>query len=426
MSDLKKRSYPHGDVAEPLYTSGPENNVGYRIQPWWTMVQEHLVEKEFIANTWALNRLQHGASGLLFYLTEEHYLPRILKDIQLEHISLGLVVEGNGPAVMETLLHHAHNEIIPVQKLRGFINIDPIEIAARTGIWHEKKMYELGELSRLTPTGMKYMCCNANFYGSCGASPATQLGLAVAHLDFYISNFGEVGLSQYWVALTSGTYIFEEIAKHRALRVLWRELLEAYDFPFVHLEIYSETSTTHQSRFDAHSNLLRATSAAFGAITGGADALQIRPYNSALKGFDEEGERLALNQHFMMAYESGMDRVMDPSKGSYFIENKTAAFVKEARLIWKEITQLGGILEALRSGWIQDRIDSEVKTAMPEKVLGVNFYPNDAEKLHEGITVAPPVSRAEHKERFMDRDIEPLRVVRWSEPLEFQRYSSTV
>jgi methylmalonyl-CoA mutase len=117
---------------------------------------------------------------------------------------------------------------------------------------------------------------------------------------------------------------------------------------------------------------------------------------------------------------------MDPSKGSYFIENKTAAFVKEARLIWKEITQLGGILEALRSGWIQDRIDSEVKTAMPEKVLGVNFYPNDAEKLHEGITVAPPVSRAEHKERFMDRDIEPLRVVRWSEPLEFQRYSSTV
>ena len=53
---------------------------------------------------------------------------------------------------MEALLHHAHKEIIPVQKLSGFINIDPVEIAARTGIWHENKMYELGELSRLTPT----------------------------------------------------------------------------------------------------------------------------------------------------------------------------------------------------------------------------------------------------------------------------------
>ena len=151
------------------------------------MVQEHLVEKEFIANDWAHNRLQQGASGLLFYLTDEQYLPRIIKGIKLEYISLGLVVEGSGPAVMEALLHHAHNEIIPVQKLRGFINIDPIEIAARTGIWHENKMYELGELSRLTPKHMKYMCCNANFYGSCGASTTTQLGLALAHLIFIYS-----------------------------------------------------------------------------------------------------------------------------------------------------------------------------------------------------------------------------------------------
>ena len=426
MSDLKKRSYPHGEVVEPLYTSSPDNNVGFRNHPWWTMVQEHLVEKEFIANDWAHNRLQQGASGLLFYLTDEQYLPRILEGIKLEYISLGLVVEGSGPAVMEALLHHAHNEIIPVQKLSGFINIDPIEIAARTGIWHENKMYELGELSRLTPTRMKYMCCNANFYGSCGASPTTQLGLALAHLDFYLSNFGDIGLSQYWVALTSGTYMFEEIAKHRALRVLWRELLEEYDYPFVHLEIYSETSTTHQSSFDAHSNLLRATSAAFGAVTGGADAVQIRPYNSVVKGFDAEGERLALNQHFIMAYESGMDRVMDPAKGSYFIEDKTSTLVKEAKLICKEIRQIGGIVEALKSGWIQDRIDSEVKEAMPEKVLGVNFYPNDAEKLPEGITIAPTLSRIEHMERFADRDIEPLRVIRWSESLEFQRHSSTL
>ena len=126
MSDLKKRSYPHGEVVEPLYTSSPDNNVGFRNHPWWTMVQEHLVEKEFIANDWAHNRLQQGASGLLFYLTDEQYLPRILEGIKLEYISLGLVVEGSGPAVMEALLHHAHNEIIPVQKLSGFINIEAV------------------------------------------------------------------------------------------------------------------------------------------------------------------------------------------------------------------------------------------------------------------------------------------------------------
>jgi methylmalonyl-CoA mutase N-terminal domain/subunit len=118
-----------------------------------------------------------------------------------------------------------------VDKLQGYINIDPVEIAARTGYWHEEKMYELGELSRLTPPQFKFMCCNANFYGSCGASVATQLGLAAAHLDFYLDNFGSVGYTQYWLALNAGTHPFEEMAKIRGARVLWKKLLEEYDLP---------------------------------------------------------------------------------------------------------------------------------------------------------------------------------------------------
>ena len=424
MSETTKRTYPHGTAVEPLYTSGPQNNPGFRAQPWWTMMQEHLVDKEFAANDWALQRLGHGASGLLFYLTDEHYLPRILKDIQLEYINLGLVIEGSGPAVMEALLHHAHNEIIPASKLRGFINIDPVEIAARTGVWHEEKMYELGELTRLAPKGMKFMCANANFYGACGASAATQLGLAAAHLDFYLSTFGEVGLEQYWVALTAGTYMFEEIAKHRALRMLWKQLLREYDLPEVHLEIYSETSTTHQSGYDMHTNLLRATSAAFGAIAGGADAVQIRPYNSVATWADAEGERLALNQHFMLAYESGMDRVMDPAAGSYFIENKTAELVAQATDILKEVRALGGLVEALKKGWVQDRIDSEVSTAMPNEVLGVNLYPLDGEELPEGMKASKRATRAAHQERHKDKEIEPLRAVRWAAELETERHNS--
>ena len=193
------------------------------------------------------------------------------------------------------------------------------------------------------------------------------------------------GLEQYWVALTAGTYMFEEIAKHRALRMLWKQLLEDYELPEVHLEIYSETSTTHQSGYDMHTNLLRATSAAFGAIAGGADAVQIRPYNSVAAWADAEGERLALNQHFMLAYESGMDRVMDPAAGSYFIENKTAELVAQATDILNEVRALGGLVEALKKGWVQDRIDSEVSTAMPNEVLGVNLYPLDGEELPEGM-----------------------------------------
>ncbi|MEY2963321.1 MAG: hypothetical protein RL754_582, partial [Bacteroidota bacterium] len=385
MSDTK-RTYADGRAVEPLYTSAEAQQPGFRAQPWWTMVQEHGVDKEFAANNWALDRLKHGASGLIFYLTDEHYLPRILKDIELPYINLGLVVEGSGSEVMEALLHHAHGEIVSAKDLRGFINIDPVEIVARTGRWHEEKMYDLGELSRLSPEGMKFMCVNANFYGICGADAITQLGLAAAHLDFYLEIFGTVGLKQYWLALSTGTHMFQEIAKHRAARLLWSKLLERHELPQVPLEIYSETTTVDQSGYDIHTNLLRATSAAFGAIVGGADHVQIRPYD-ALAGGSAEGERLALNQHFILAYESYLDRVEDPASGSFFIESQTAEMVEGAWAILENITQKGGILEALRNGIIQNLLEEQVERTMPEKVLGVNLYPLQSQKLPDQMIV---------------------------------------
>lgn len=385
------------------------------------MVQEHVVEKEFAANDWALARLIHGASGLLFYFTEGQYLPRVLKDIQLEYINLGLVVEGNGAAVMEDLLHYAHNEILPVDKLRGMINIDPVEIAARTGHWHEEKMYELGELSRLAPKGMKFMCCNSNFFGACGGSAATQLGLAAAHLEFYLDTFGEVGLEQYWLALTAGTYMFEEIAKHRAMRLLWARLLEEKELAPTHLEIYAETSTQHQTAYDPHSNLLRAASAAFGAIVGGADSVQIRPYNSVSTWADPEGERLALNQHFMLAYESYLDRVEDPAAGSFFIEQQTEGLCSAAWEVLNEVREQGGIVEALKHGWVQDKLATDAASAMPEKVLGVDLYPDADQELPEGFTVVPTTDRAAHQAKHSDKEIEPLIPVRWASNAEYQR-----
>lgn len=423
MSETTKRTYPHGKSVEPLYTEGPELKVGYRKNPWWTMVQEHTVDKEFVANDWALKRLEHGASGLLFYLSDQHFLPRILKDIQLPYINLGLVVEGSGPEVMEALLHHAHNEIISVDKLQGFVNIDPVEIAARTGTWHEEKMYDLGELSRLAPKGIKFMCCNANFYGSCGASTTLQLGLAAAHLEFYLENFSTVGLEQYWLALTAGTFMFEEIAKHRAARLLWARLLEEHDLPSVHLELYSETSTTHQSAYDEHSNLLRASSSAFGAIVGGADAVQIRPYNSLTTYEDAEGERLALNQHFMFAYESYLDRVEDPAAGSYFLEQLTDEFAKDAWSILNEIREQGGLLDALKKGWVQEKLATEVAEAMPQKILGVNLYPADL-KLPKGYVPSQPLTREDWKAKHLGKEIEPLQPVRWSAIAEFERFQT--
>jgi methylmalonyl-CoA mutase len=250
---------------------------------------------------------------------------------------------------------------------------------------------------------------------------ATQLGLAAAHLDFYLDNFGSVGYTQYWLALNAGTHPFEEMAKIRGARVLWKKLLEEYDLPHLPLTIYSETATTHQTAFDLHSNLLRATSSGFGAIVGGADQVQLRPYNSVVASADAEGERLALNQHFMLAYESHLDQVSDPAAGSYFIEQKTAELVESAWQYLQDIRQQGGIIEALQSGTIQDRITDEVAAAQPSEVLGVNLYGLEGETLPEGYVARAPITRAEHQDKYQEAEFEPLQPVRWAAAAEFER-----
>ncbi|MBA4738135.1 MAG: hypothetical protein H2059_03120, partial [Cryomorphaceae bacterium] len=110
--------------------------------------------------------------------------------------------------------------------------------------------------------------------------------------------------------------------------------------------------------------------------------------------------------------------------GSYFIENKTAEFVAEATAILNEVRALGGLVEALKKGWVQDRIDSEVNAAIPNEVLGVNLYPLDGEELPEGMKASKRVNRAAHQERHKDKEIEPLRTVRWAAELETERHNS--
>lgn len=177
----------------------------------------------------------------------------------------------------------------------------------------------------------------------------------------------------------------------------------------------------HQTAYDEHSNLLRATSAAFGAIVGGADSVQIRPYNSLTKDADPEGERLALNQHYILAYESYLDRVEDPAAGSHFIETKTEELCTEAWSMLQEIRALGGIVEALRHGWVQDKLDAEVQAAIPEKFLGVNIFPEISQVLPADLQLKPLKLRSEHQAAHNNKEIEPLIPVRWAANLELER-----
>jgi methylmalonyl-CoA mutase len=127
------------------------------------------------------------------------------------------------------------------------------------------------------------------------------------------------------------TNYFFEIAKLRAFRILWNNLVKAYDpeldfvaVPYVHAAITTRSFTTD----DMHSNLLRSTTAAMSALLGAADAVSIPPFNT--NNPDVQAVRLATNIQNLLRYESYMDRYRDAANGSYYIESLTRTIGEQA------------------------------------------------------------------------------------------------
>jgi len=178
-----------------------------------------------------------------------------------------------------------------------------------------------------------------------------------------------------------GPSYFIEIAKLRAARVLWDQVLAAFGLKgpeSVPMRLHARTPRRNKSVYDRHTNLLRVTTEALSAIIGGCDQLTVEPF-----GFDEH---LAMNLQRILREESHLDAVADPAGGSYYIEVLTDSIAREAWTLFRQVEAAGGCAKALSSGMIEKTL-SETRAARDKAVsnrhrrlVGVNDYPNLAEK----------------------------------------------
>ena len=162
-----------------------------------------------------------------------------------------------------------------------------------------------------------------------------------------------------------GPYYFMEIAKFRAVRVLWMDLLARLGAT-ASVRIAAVTPLRNKSTCDRYTNLLRVTTEAMSAVLGGADRVIIQPY-----GFDPH---LALNVQRILREEVHLDAVADVAGGSYYIESLTAMLVREARRPAGSLTAAIAESRAAR----EKAVSSRRRT-----LVGVNNYPNPDEKVSE-------------------------------------------
>jgi methylmalonyl-CoA mutase len=220
-----------------------------------------------------------------------------------------------------------------------------------------------------------------------------------------------------------GGNFFMELAKLRAARILWNKITQVYgaDTKDRGMHITAETSSFTKTVYDPYVNLLRAGNEGFAAVVGGVQYLHITPFND-ITGSSQLSERIARNTQNILKEEAYLQKVVDPAGGSWYVEALTKELAEKAWQYFQQIEAKGGMLEVLKSGWLQEEIaavqtkrEQDVFTRK-QSIVGTNVYANLAESA--GSAAVQISNNPLSVDRSNRINIRKINNVRLSEPFE--------
>lgn len=303
--------------------------------------------------------------------------------------------------VLAMLVALADETKVSRRALTGAVEGDPLGDLARFGCLRAPITHlyrELGDMVLWTGKecpGIRPITISTHVYHDSGATAVQELGCALAVAAEYLRGLGEQGITAdqsamgMAMAMSVSTNMFMEIAKLRAARILWAKLMKAFGAQHedaLRLFLHVRTSAHTKTAQDPYNNLIRTTVEAFAGAVGGCNSMYVSPFDEAVGLPEEVSLRLARNQQILLQEESHLSRVVDPSGGSYYVESLTDSIARAAWAFAQEIEAKGGMLAALKSGWVQkalgDTADKKRKavTGRRQSVVGVSQYPNATER----------------------------------------------
>jgi methylmalonyl-CoA mutase len=410
MEDLKELKTTEALPGEFPYLRGTKKDNNE-----WLVRQEIRVETPEAANAKALDILNKGVDSLSFSINAKElsaqFIETLLKDIVADCIELNFTTcQGHVVELANLLADYFAKKGYDPKKLQGSIGFDYMDKMLTRG--KEKgDMVEIAKaLIEATKSLPKYRVLNVTALdlNNAGSYIYQELGYALAWGNEYLSKLTEAGLEPAVVAKKikfnfgiSSNY-FMEIAKFRAARMLWANIVAAYAPKCTgdcknqgaddecrcaaKMRIHAETSTFNLTLFDAHVNLLRTQTEAMSAALAGVDSMTVTPFDKTYEAPDDFSERLARNQQLLLKEESHFDKVIDPAAGSYYIENLTVSIAKQAWELFLAVQEQGGFYAALKAGTVQAAVNESNKARHKsvaqrrEVLLGTNQYPNFNEK----------------------------------------------
>lgn len=377
----------------------------------WLVRQDIKVDDAKEANKKALDILMKGVDSIGFNIKAKDlsadYIETLLEGVCADCVELNFsTCQGHTVELAKLLVTYFQKKGYDALKLQGSVNYDPFNKMLKKGKDVSNFIDTAKELIEVLQPLPFYRIINVNALtlNNAGAYIAQELGYALAWGNEYLSKISESGVPVAVAAKKikfnfgiSSNY-FLEIAKFRAARMLWADIVRAYNPVCTRdcdnkgedgtcncackMKAHAETSTFNLTLYDAHVNMLRTQTEAMSAALGGVDSMTVSPFDKIYENPNDFSERIARNQQLLLKEESHFDKVVDPSAGSYYIENLTVSIAQQAWNVFLKVEDEGGFLEAVRKGSVQADINESGKarhkdlSRRKEILLGTNQYPN--------------------------------------------------
>lgn len=363
------------------------------------------------ANAEALKILNAGVDSLGFCIASADFsaadLDMLLKDICIPAVEITFCGEKMAN-VAELVLAKVEKEGIAKEDVRIAFCIDPLvkglsskgDFCSPNG---EKCIARIVELIHKTKEykHVRIVTVAGQTFGNSGSTIVEELAFTLSAGHDYLVRLTDAGLDvdaaarKLRFSFSVSSNYFMEIAKFRAARMLWANIVKGYG-PAKNcackMQIHAETSRWNQTVYDPYVNMLRGTTEAMSATIAGVYSLEVTPFDTSFENPTEFSKRIARNVELLLKNESHFDQVVDPAGGSYYVENLTQSIAAEAWKLFLEIEEKGGYTEAYKAGLIVERIkasaaakDKNIATRR-QTLLGANQYPNFTEVAGKEIT----------------------------------------
>ncbi len=401
------------------------NRLGYKLEPW-EIAQEIEMPLPEAFNKAVSHDLYRGLNSLVISINENFAinpkssnataldglliansddLRHAIKGIDLSAISFRMKANSLGLELAALILSYCKKNNYLANELDLTFGLSPLNQLKNTGktkISISKLFDDAEQLiiwKKENNAKARIITINAETYLNGGSSSVEDVAFAIAEGTYIIRELIHRGLNIDDVAKSMsfefaiGPKFFTEISKFRAARMLWAKIIKEFggNRESQKMIIHAATSKINKTKFDPNVNLLRATTEALSAVFGGVQSINIASYDEVWGIAGETSRRIARNMQSVIMSEAHTTETIDPAGGSWYLESLTNSIANKAWDLFREIEAKGGLLEALKFGFVQDSI---AKTAQSRKaniasrrdtLLGTNKYPNLHEKPVESI-----------------------------------------